>query len=412
MNVMTPIVRDPSQQKFDTTDHLAHAAQQAEDRRYEDFMIVDVDSHHYETGSFKDIFQYIEDPVLRDQFVYTKGQTMMLRSTGGFQEMAGRIARYEYRNSEQVVPAGRHKDITLTLRWMDSMGVDVACLFPTPMLGLGLNPIVEVEVQYARAYNRWLTEHILAQEPRIVSMLYLPMNDPAAALKMVEDFSGRQGVVGFLVTTVRYKPLYNNAYMKLYRALEERGLPLAFHAATNWGDQSMNITNRFIASHALGFTWFNIVHMTNWVVNGIPERFPGLKSIWIESGLAWVPFLMQRLDNEYMMRSSEAPLLKRKPSDYMREMYYTSQPMEMIGNRTMLEETFKMIAAETQLVYASDYPHWDMDLPSTIYDLPFLSLQAKQNILGETARKLFKLDTILSPEKKARLKARGPRVRA
>ena len=274
MNVMTPIVHDPNQQKFDTTDHLAHAAQQAEDRRYEDFMIIDVDSHHYETGSFKDILQYIEDPVMRDQFKYTKGQTLMLRSTGGFQEMAGRIARYEYRNSDQGATGDRHKDITLTLKWMDAMGVDVACLFPTPMLGLGLNPIVEVEVQYARAYNRWLTEHILAHEPRIVSMLYLPMNDPVAALKMVEEFSGRQGVVGFLVTTVRYKPLYNNVYMKLYAALEERGLPLAFHAATNWGDQSMAITNKFIASHALGFTWFNIVHMTNWVVNGIPGTLP------------------------------------------------------------------------------------------------------------------------------------------
>ena len=73
----------------------------------------------------------------------------------------------------------------------------------------------------------------------------------------------------------------------------------------------------------------------------------------------------------------------RLPSDCMREMYYTSQPMEMINNHSMLEETFKMISAETQLLYASDYPHWDMDLPSTIYDLPFLSQQAKRNILGE-----------------------------
>jgi predicted TIM-barrel fold metal-dependent hydrolase len=275
------------------------------------------------------------------------------------------------------------------------------------MLGLGLNPIVEVEVQYARAYNRWLTEHILAEEPRMVSMLYLPMNDPVAALKMVEEFAGRKGVIGFLVTTVRYKPLYDNAYMKLYRALEERGLPLGFHAATNWGDQSMHISNKFIAIHALGFSWFNILHMTNWVVNGIPERFPGLKSIWIESGLAWVPFVMQRLDNEYMMRSSEAPTLKRLPSEYMREMYYTSQPMEMINNHSMLEETFKMISAETQLLYASDYPHWDMDLPSVIYDLPFLSQQAKRNILGESARKLFKLDYYVSPEKKARVAARS-----
>jgi len=41
-----------------------------------------------------------------------------------------------------------------------------------------------------------------------------------------------------------------------------------------------------------------------------------------------------------------------------------------------------MINAETQLMYSSDYPHWDFDLPSTIYDLPFLNEQAKKNILA------------------------------
>lgn len=50
------------------------------------------------------------------------------------------------------------------------------------------------------------------------------------------------------------------------------------------------------------------------------------------------------------------------------------------------------INAETQLLYASDWPHWDFDLPSTIVDLPFLSEQAKRNILGESALKLFRLD--------------------
>jgi predicted TIM-barrel fold metal-dependent hydrolase len=405
MNVAPPFVRDPSKETYDTRRHLANAEMQSEDRHYEDFMIIDVDAHHYETGSYAEIFDYIDDPVMRDQFKYSKGETMYPRSTGGYQEMAGRITRYPHRRTEQA-PDAPNRDIGLTRKWMDAVGVDVACVFPTPMLGLGLNPVVEVEVQYARAYNRWLTEKILAQEPRMVSMLYLPMNDPVEALKTVEEFSGKKGVIGFLVTTVRYKPLYDNAYMKLYAALEERGLPLAFHAATNWGDQSMHVLNKFIAAHALGFAWFNILHMTNWVLNGIPERFPGLKSIWIESGLAWIPFLMQRLDNEYMMRSSEVPALKRKPSDYMREMYYSSQPMEQVNNQTMLQETFKMISADTQLLYSSDYPHWDMDLPSTIYDLPFLSAQSKRNILGENARKLFKLDYFISDTKKARLEAR------
>ena len=57
-----------------------------------------------------------------------------------------------------------------------------------------------------------------------------------------------------------------------------------------------------------------------------------------------------------------------------------------------LETTFRMIKAETQLLYSSDYPHWDFDLPSTIYDLPFLSETAKRNILGGNAARLFGLE--------------------
>jgi predicted TIM-barrel fold metal-dependent hydrolase len=103
-----------------------------------------------------------------------------------------------------------------------------------------------------------------------------------------------------------------------------------------------------------------------------------------------VPFLMQRLDNEYMMRSSEAPALKKLPSDYMRDMFYSSQPMEMT-DMAALEQTFRMIKADTQLLYSSDYPHWDFDLPSTIYDLPFIDEKAKRNILGGNAMRVFNL---------------------
>ena len=81
--------------------------------------------------------------------------------------------------------------------------------------------------------------------------------------------------------------------------------------------------------------------------------------------------------------------------------------MEMVNNREALELTFKMINAETQLLYSSDYPHWDMDLPSTIYDLPFLSEQGKRNILGGNAKRLFNLEPILSETKIKRLAARG-----
>jgi predicted TIM-barrel fold metal-dependent hydrolase len=184
--------------------------------------------------------------------------------------------------------------------------------------------------------------------------------------------------------------VHDNAYMKLYRFLEEVGKPIAFHAGHHWGDPSALQLNRFISMHAITFVHFNLIHLTNWVINGLPERFPRLKVIWVESGLAWVPFIMQRLDHEFMMRPSEAPLLKRPPSEYIREMYFTSQPLER-SNMALTKSTFDAIDASSQLLYSSDWPHWDFDLPSSITNLPFLDENAKRNILGFNAARLFDL---------------------
>jgi uncharacterized protein len=101
---------------------------------------------------------------------------------------------------------------------------------------------------------------------------------------------------------------------------------------------------------------------------------------------------MQRLDDQYLMRPSEAPQLKRLPSEYMRDnCWYTTQPMETT-NRKALEVTLDMIHAETQLLFASDWPHFDFDLPGEIIELPFLSEQAKRNILGLNAARIFNLE--------------------
>ena len=405
MDTQSVNFRDVDLAEFDTTAHLKAAAQQAEERNLDDFCIVDVDSHHYESESFAQIIPFIEDPVIRYEATQQGfGQTGIWHPDGSYQQNAGRIIRYK--RGKEKAPSTPHRDITLTKRWMDAMAVDIACLFPTPMLLLGIVPRAPVEVALARAYNRWLVETILAAEPRIVSMLYLPFNDPAACYKMVQDFGDKKGVVGFMVSAPHYKGVYDNAYMKTYAAIQELGKPIAFHGAFHWLDQTTQLTNRFIAAHALGFTIFNIVHLTNWIVNGLPERFPKLKVAWIESGVAWIPFVMQRLDNDFMMRSGDAPLLKRRPSEYMAEMFYSSQPMENIENRAALQVTFDMMKAETQLLYASDYPHWDMDPPAAIFDIPFLSEQGKRNILGANACRMFGIEPMLSAPKMARRAAR------
>jgi predicted TIM-barrel fold metal-dependent hydrolase len=391
--------------RTDTRDYLAKAASTTETLK--DWLIVDVDAHVNEAAFLTEVNELIDNDVMRyiaDSFRERPGAPPGLLYANGplLQDVGGRVMHHQA--LMEPTPPGLHRQVQLSGRAMDAMGIDYQVVFPNPMLSLGMHPQVEAEVTMARAYNRWLTEKILPQDPRQMALLYLPFNDPDASVETVEEFSGKPGVVGFTVTATRNKPVWHNSYMRLYAALQDHNMPLGFHANFSWSDPSFRQLNRFIGMHALSFVHFNMIHLTNWVLNGLPERFPKLKVIWIESGVAWVPFIMQRLDSEYMMRTSECPLLKRRPSEYIQEMYFSSQPLERT-NMKLLQATFEAINADTQLLYSSDWPHWDFDVPSSIARLPFLDERAKRNILGLNAAKLFNLNV---PAHKSGVKRPAP----
>jgi uncharacterized protein len=381
----------------DTRDILDHARQQGEARDFENVFIVDIDSHHVETESWAELAGYIEDEVLRFQALdHLKNRTGSppygLNGDLGlrYQDCGGRII-HQGKRGEKVDDPSVHRDVVLARRAYESMAIDYTVVFPTQMLNLGYHPQFHMEGPIATAYNRWFADRILAADDKLGAMIYLPFGDPELACRTVEEFADRKGCIGFMVTSVRHKPVHHNQYMKLYSLLQEVGKPLGFHAGYYWADEWTKQINQFGAMHALSFVWCNVVHMTNWVWNGLPEKFPNLEVLWIESGLAWVTWLMQRLDHTYLMRTSEAPLLKRLPSEYMREMYYTSQPLET-DHPKALQVTCDMIDAPRSLLYASDWPHWDFDTPSVIWDMPFLDEAAKRNILGLNAARLFGLD--------------------
>ena len=273
-------------EELNTSRLLAHARKQAHQRKFDDLLIVDVDAHHYENEHYDEFLPYMENDVLRQLSMAgrgTKQRPGLVPMPTGYQDMGGRVTRYPLRSSEKTED-GSLRDVQLGHRWMDAMGVDYSCLFPTGMLNIGLHPQTEMEVELCWAYNRWLTEKVMPEAGgRFFSLLCLPFSDPDAALRHVETFGDRKNVGGFMVTTVRSNMgVHDNAYMKVYRAMEERGLAIAFHSGVNWSDTAFKSCNRFISVHALGFTWYNVVNCTNWVVNGIGERFPKLPVIWME----------------------------------------------------------------------------------------------------------------------------------
>jgi len=398
-----PLVRrTPTQEitvKTDTRVILANATKDIEKHNLNDYFIVDVDAHHVEQDSWPEIAEYLESPVLLDSSRQMMknwpraGNLALWNNQPGLtmQDVSGRIPHQAQLAEEtEGTTSGSERDVTLVRRAMDAMGIDIQIVFPQPMLEIGLHPNPEIGVALLEAYNRWFTTEVLPRDPRIKTMLGLPFEDPQACLRTIEEYSDHPGVIGFLVTSQRHAGVHQNKYMPVYRELERLNMPLGFHAGPNYTDTMTSTMNKFLSAHAMSFTTCSITHLTNWVINGIPERFPGLKVIWIESGLAWIPFMMQRLDHEYLMRQSDAPLLTKKPSEYMKEMYYTTQPLEATDD-DLLQSTLRAMDAKNTLMYSSDWPHWDFDVPSRIAGLPFLDEEAKRNILGETARKVFNL---------------------
>src|SRR3984893_17827028 len=104
MELMSARGRRISFEDLNTTRLLAHATQQAHQRKFDEMVIVDVDAHHYENEIIKDILPFMENDVLRQ---LSMAQTMkggrgtIMPQLVGYQDIGGRVTRYPLRSSEK-----------------------------------------------------------------------------------------------------------------------------------------------------------------------------------------------------------------------------------------------------------------------------------------------------------------------
>ena len=372
-----------------TRDQLRNAETEVLRNSLDRVLVIDADVHHLDV--IPHLTPYM-DPFWR-QAIESAGDPGVKYI--GDRSLAWRIQRTSKQKPGGWPPLsqGSHPpaQITRLVSELTRIGVDYSILFPNDMLTLALYPQAELEVAVAKAYARWATEEVLPYEPRIWSMLYLPFSDPKTSLQLIEKFGSKPGVVGFLVTGNRNERIHHNEWMPVFAALEERNLTLGFHAVGYWGIRPFNMFDTFLTAHSLSFPIYNAIHLFNLVLGGVAERFPDLRIVFFEAGAAIMPLLMARLDTAFMMRPSEAPLLKKKPSEYMKEFFYTIQPIEHPDKPGQLQAIFDAIGRK-QILFATDYPHWDCDMPGAISELGFLSQSDQEGIFHGNAIRAFDLD--------------------
>jgi hypothetical protein len=190
-----------------------------------------------ETDSWDEVLAHIDDPVLRYNGQAIAANWPIARKMAlhnevpglMFQDCQGRIP-HQATLAEPVEETDVHRDVTLIRRGMDSFGFDLQVVFPQPMLEIGLHPNPEIAAQLVLAYNRWFVKDLLPKDSRMRSLLALPFEDPSACLKTISEHADNPSVLGFMITSQRHTGVHQNEHLPIYRELEERGLPLAFHA--------------------------------------------------------------------------------------------------------------------------------------------------------------------------------------
>ncbi len=281
---------------------------------------------------------------------------------------------------------------------MELLDVTHPVLTPTQNLYLGCVHHDDLAAALATAYNGWLLDEILDPDENLCGPLVVAPQKPREAAEEIDDRSRERGIVGVFVPSGGISPLLGHEfYDPIYEAASRAGLPLLFHNAS--GTQMLSFpqqfqdTNRYLSNHAPTHAMLHMSHLTDMVTRGVFVRFPDLEFVFQEAGIGWVPYLTRRLDNEYMEKREDAPMLERLPSEYVTERcYFTSQPVEGTTDPEYLEAMVRLLGPES-LLFSSDYPHLDFDHSDALFRAirSAFDEETVAAVYGGTARRVFGL---------------------
>ena len=257
----------------------------------------------------------------------------------------------------------RNEDPKVQLADMDTDGIDIQVIFPSH-LSLNAEKEADLATDIARAYNDWLAEFCAADPRRLKGVAMVALQDVQAAIQEARRAVERLGFVGVMMpTNVRDQDIGKREFWPFYEEVERLNVGLALHGGIRAAERMHGRFDRFISVHSLSFPFECMAALTGLIFAGVPETFPKLRIAALEACCGWVPFLMDRLDEEYEIRGSkEAPLLKKKPSEYMTsdQFFYAFELEE-----STVPYVIDRIGAG-KLLYSSDYPHWDTSWPNTV----------------------------------------------
>lgn len=274
---------------------------------------------------------------------------------------------------------------------LDEGGMEAAILYPTAGLGIGWVREPDFAVALCRAYNNFLHQEFITVSPRLRGVALLPFQDVPEAVKELRRAVTELGMVGAFAPAVGLRlPLGHPQFHPIYAEAERLGAMVACHATVRGAQYfGADVFDKFIEVHTLSHPFAQMIQLTGMIFEGVPELYPRLRIGFMEAGCSWVPFWMDRMDEEWEKRGAvEAPLCRKKPSDYLRsgQLYFAAE-----GHEKSVPEVVRRLGDDI-VFYASDVPHWDHGFPGNIQEMAAredLGIETRRKILAQNTRRLY-----------------------
>ncbi len=251
---------------------------------------------------------------------------------------------------------------------------------------------VELGAAVAAAVNDWQLAEWLEPEPRLRASIVLPFEDGELSAREIERRAGDPRFVQALMLVRTMEPMGRRRYWPIYAAAQEVGITVGVHFGGYGGHPitGSGWPSYYYEDHTLMAQAFQ-AQVASLVFEGVFERFPGLRVVLVEGGLAWVPWLMWRMDRIFERMHDEVPELTRRPSEYVREhLWFTTQPIEEPERPRDLLRVIERMGAPGRLLFATDYPHWDFDAPGRA--IPgAVPAELRRRIFAGNALELYRL---------------------